>query len=141
MVVLKDVEKLRHKYFGRAAPVESLARPSVELSGDGIEFGLCEDGQVGALWEALTKQAVGIFVDEVLPRAMGVGEIDADVGQFGQVRMLSHLALLVVGDGQESLCDDALEHFGEHDDSSVGAGVLHLRQGDEQRDSLDTTVC
>ena len=49
MMMRKEVERLWHKQFGRALPVEALAWSSVELPGNGIKLGLCKHGEVGAL--------------------------------------------------------------------------------------------
>ena len=70
-MMLKEVEGLWHKQFGRALPAEALARPGVELPGDGIKFGLSEPGEIGALGEILPEQAVGVFVDAPLQGLWG----------------------------------------------------------------------
>ena len=42
--MLKEVEGLWHKQFGRTPEVEALARSRIELPGNGIEVGLRESG-------------------------------------------------------------------------------------------------
>jgi hypothetical protein len=46
-----------------------LSRTAVELSGDGIQRGLVELAEVGALGEVLAEEAVGVFV---VPRCQGL---------------------------------------------------------------------
>ena len=37
--------------------------------------------QVGALWEVLSQQAIGVLVRPALPRALRIAKIDVDVGR------------------------------------------------------------
>jgi len=39
--------------------------------------------EVFSLGQVVSQEAVGIFVDAALPRAMRVGEVDLDAGLFG----------------------------------------------------------
>jgi hypothetical protein len=89
MMMLKKVEGPRHDQFGRALPSEALARPGVELPGDGIELFLAEPGQIGARGHVLGEQSIGVLVDTALPRAMRIGEVNFDAGDCGQPLMLS----------------------------------------------------
>jgi hypothetical protein len=95
MMMLKEVEGLRHKEFGRTLPAEALARPGVELPGDGIEFGLSESREVGAFGKILPEQAVGVLVDAPLPRAVRISEVDIDSGHRGEAFVLRHLTSLI----------------------------------------------
>lgn len=99
-MMLKEVERLGHKQFNRAFSVEALVWPHVELPGNSIEFSLSESGEISALGEILPEQAVGIFVDAPLPRAMDVGEVDMDAGYFDKSFILRHLVPLIIGQGQ-----------------------------------------
>jgi hypothetical protein len=61
--------------FGWFQPAEGLSRSSVELGGDGVEVGLGERGEAGALGEVLAQQTVDasmssngpVLCDVVLP--------------------------------------------------------------------------
>ena len=72
--MFEEVERLWHEHFNGASKVEALSWPSVELPGNGIEFGLRESGKVGALGEMLAEKAVGVFVDAALPWAVRIGK-------------------------------------------------------------------
>ncbi len=54
----------------------NLAWAMVELVGDGVEVGLVEHAEVGALGEVLPKQPVGVLVGAALPRAAWLAEVD-----------------------------------------------------------------
>lgn len=88
MIVTFEAKVIWHEEFGGALPAEAFARSGVELPGDGIELSLRETGQVGAFREILAQQAVGVLVDAALPRAVRIGEIDGDAGQFGKTFVL-----------------------------------------------------
>jgi hypothetical protein len=47
---------------------QGLSGALVELARDGAELGLAVQGQVGAMWQILAQQAVGVFVRAALPR-------------------------------------------------------------------------
>ena len=135
-MMLKEVERLWHKQFGRTLPLEALARSGVELPSDGIEFGLGESRQVGALGEILPEQAVGVLVDAALPRAVRIGEVDIDPGHFREPFVLRHLAPLIVSQGESTLRIDAVKDGSETGDSGVSGCVVHFCQGHEQRGSF-----
>ena len=84
MKVSFEAEIVWHEEFGGALPAEAFGRPGVELPSDGIKLSLREAGQVSAFREILAQQAVGVLVDAALPRAVRIGEIDGDAGQFGR---------------------------------------------------------
>ena len=105
-----EVERLGHEQIGRASPVERLARPGIELPGDSVEFVLREGGLIGALREVLPKQAIGVLVDAVLPRTVGISEIDAYLGPFRQAFVLSHFPAWIVSNGKAPLRVDAVKH-------------------------------
>jgi len=102
-----------------------------------VELLLAERREVGAFGQVLAQQAVGVLVDAALPRAVRVGEVDLYAGDFGQLLMLCHFPPLVVGYREAPLRVDALEDRAKATDRGLGAGVVHLRQGYEQRGSLD----
>ena len=109
MMMLKEVEGLRHEEFGRASEVEALARSCIELPGNGIEFGLSESGKVCALGEILPEQAVGVLVDAALPGAVRIGEVDIAAGHLGEPFVLRHLVSLIVSQGESALRVDTVE--------------------------------
>ena len=135
--MLKEVEGVWHEHFGGAFPTEGFARAGVELPGNGIEFGLRESREVGALGERLTEQSVGVLVDTALPRAVGIGEADGDASDFGKPLVLRHLAPLIVSQGKASLRVNTVEDSAKAHDGRVGTRVVHLGQGHEQRGSFN----
>ena len=137
MMMLKEVEGLGHKQFGRTLPVEALVRASVELPGDGIEIGLGESRQVGALGEILPQQSVGVLVDTPLPRAVRIGEVDIDPGHFRDPFVLSHLASLIVSQGTSALSVDAVKDGPETGNCGISGRVVHFCQSQKQRGSFD----
>jgi hypothetical protein len=60
-----------------------LSRATIQLGRDGIEFGLIELAQVGALGEVLAEQPVGVLVGAALPGAPRVTELDLHAGVDG----------------------------------------------------------
>jgi hypothetical protein len=70
--------------FSWGVPVEGLAGAAVELGRDLIKFDLIELGQIGASWEVLAQQPVGVFVAAALPGRVRVAEVDRDAGVFGE---------------------------------------------------------
>ncbi len=52
-------------------PVQRGPRAGVEAVGDGIEFLLGVDGQVGAFGQVLAQQAVGVLAGPALPGLWG----------------------------------------------------------------------
>ena len=135
--MLKEVEDVWHEHFGGAFPTEGFARAGVELPGNGIEFGLRESREVGALGERLTEQSVGVLVDTALPRAVGIGEVDGDASDLGKPFVLCRLIPLIIGQGKASLRVNAVEDSTKAHDGRVGTRVVHLGQGHEQRGSFN----
>lgn len=136
-MMLKEVEGLRHKEFGRTLPIETLSWPGVELPSDGIKIGLTEAGKVGALGQILTEQSVGVLVDAALPRAVRISEVDLDAGDLGKPLVLRHFASLIASHGKPALRIDAHEDGAEAGHDRLGGRVVHLSQCHEQRGSFD----
>jgi hypothetical protein len=63
--------------LGRGSPAQGLAGAGIEGGGDSGEVVGAVPAQVGALWEVLAEQAVGVFVGAVLPWAVRVVELAA----------------------------------------------------------------
>jgi hypothetical protein len=131
MIVTFEAEVVWHEEFGGALPAEAFARPRVELPSDGIEWSRREAGQVGAFREIRAQQAVGVLVDAALPRAVRIGEIDGDAGQFGKAFVLGHFATWIVGPGKAALSLDPVENRAESGDSGFGGGIFPLGLGHE----------
>ena len=74
-----------------------MSRPTVELGGDGVQGGLVEPAQVGALGQVLAEQAVGVLVGATLPRAARIAEEDLDAGVDGELEVFGHLSAVVPG--------------------------------------------
>ena len=83
--------------FGGGLPVEGLAGSTVQGGGDGGEIVDGVSAEVGALWEVLAQQAVGVLVGAALPGAVRIAEVDVDVGVDAELSVLGHLGALVPG--------------------------------------------
>src|SRR3546814_13530557 len=68
-----------------------LARSRIDGVGDGFEFIRAMRTEVGAFWEVLPQQAVGIFICAALPGALRIAEVDLQSSIDVQPGMLSHL--------------------------------------------------
>ena len=88
--------------------VQDDAGSAVEAVLDGLDLGVGDGGEAGALGEVVADQAVGVLVGGALPGAVGVGEVDRDVGDGGEGGVLGHLASLVSGDRGSHLSPDSL---------------------------------
>ncbi len=140
MMMLKEVKSVWHKQFGRAPEVEALARPGIELPGNGVEFGLREARKIGALGEILAEQAVSILVDAALPGAVRIGEIDRDARDLGKLLVLRHFAPLIVSHRQALLRINAIEDGAKGGHRCVSGGIFHLGQRHEERGPFDQSA-
>ncbi len=78
-VELDEVEvSWREEEFCRCFPSEGFSWSGVDLHGDLVELCLGVKAEVFSFWEVLAEQAVGVFVDAALPRAVGMSEVDLD---------------------------------------------------------------
>jgi hypothetical protein len=75
------------------------SRHRVDAVTDGIEVGLAVDGEVRALADVATDQAVEGLVRGPLPRVVRLGEEDLDPRLYRQLCMTRHLSSLVPGEG------------------------------------------
>lgn len=125
------------KRLNRAAPVQRLARAVVQQVSDRIERLLVMHRQVRALGQELAQQPVGVLAAALLPRAVRVAEIHADVGVARQLLMLAHLAPLVVGERLAKWLRDLVELGGEGRQRRLGRCIGHARQQYQARGALD----
>ena len=102
---------------GWGLPVEGLSGPAVECCGDRVEVASGVSGEVCAFGEVLAQQAVGVLVGAALPGAVGVTEVDVEVGIDSQLGVLGHLRALVPG-------QRAAQLLGQRGDRR-GDGVAH----------------
>ena len=93
---MSEIEHLCEDLKRRAERM-GCARSAVEAVGDGIEFVLAVQRQVGALGQVLAQQPIGVLAGAALPRAVGVAEVDLHARLRGQVCVARHLFALVVG--------------------------------------------
>ena len=77
--------------------VQSFSWSFVELAGDFVELGLGELRQVGAFRKVLAQQAIGIFVRSPLPGALGVTEVDVDIGFQGEPLVIGEFMASIPG--------------------------------------------
>ena len=54
-------------------------------------------GEVGAFWEVLAEESVGVLVGASLPGAVRVAEVDLEAGVDAELSVLGHLGALVPG--------------------------------------------
>ena len=122
--------------------VQDDAGSAVEAVLDGLDLGVGDIGEAGAFGEVLADQAVGVLVGGALPGAVGVGEVDRDVGGGGEVGVPGHLASLVPGDrgpyGSGQVSDHGLQGGGDGLGVVAGAQAVYeheaagaLHQGDQ----------
>jgi hypothetical protein len=81
----------------RGLPAEGLTWAAVERVRDCSDLVGGPARQVGAFWEILTKQAVGVLVRASLPRALRVGEVDRDSGLDLERGVLGELFAAIPG--------------------------------------------
>lgn len=108
MMMLKQVETLRHEQFGGLLLAEALARPGIKSPSNGIRFRLGKIQGVCSLGEVLPEQCVDVLVDAALPTAMRMGEIDADASNIKSACALRHRMPLNVGHGDTVVRINAL---------------------------------
>jgi hypothetical protein len=94
---------------------------------------LREEGEVRALRQILSQQAIGVFVLAALPRAMGMGEVNLDAGIFSQFRMLCHFTTLIVSERAAQLQIEALQ-------DRTKPCCRCLRIGSPARSAMDKTI-
>src|SRR5204862_709768 len=66
--------------LGGCLPSECLSRATVERRGDSRELVGAVAGEVGASWEVLAQQPVGVLVRAALPRTSWIAEVDLKTG-------------------------------------------------------------
>lgn len=66
-----------------------------------LDKGAGEEAEVGAFWEVLPDELVGVLDGALLPGGIGVGEIDGGVESPGDGLMVGELNAVVGGDGQD----------------------------------------
>ena len=71
------------QYFGGGLSVQDFSWAAVEPAPDGLDLGVGDVGEAGALGEVLADQAVGVLVGGTPPGAVRIGEADLDVGGGG----------------------------------------------------------
>ena len=77
--------------------MQCLSRSLVEFACDGIEVLLTVDREVGAFREVLAQKAVGVFVGAALPRAVGIAEVDVEIGGQRQAFVIGKLLAAILG--------------------------------------------
>ena len=97
----------------RGKPVVRRARSGVHAVGDGVEFVLRVDRQIGALGQVLAQQPVGVLAGAALPGAVRVAEVHPHAGVGAQVRVARHLLALVVRQALAHGCGDRNQLGGE----------------------------
>ena len=120
--------QLRIDFQGRGK-VETFSRARIQAMGDGIQLTLRIGGQVRALGQVLTQQAIGILVGATLPRGMRIGKEDLDRESLGQLLVLGHLFAPIVGQRFPQRGGHLSELLGE---ASVGTGGIRAVHSGQQ---------
>ena len=113
------------------------ARPRIETIGNGVEFVLGVDAQIGALGQILAQQPVGVLAGAALPGTERVAEIDLDTSLGGQIDVAAQLLALVVGQGVAHRCGDRIELDRKACQRRGSRGVSHLGQQHQPARALD----
>src|SRR5690606_37849977 len=90
--------QLRKNLQGRG-PIETFSGSSIQPMGDGIQFALSIARQVGAFWQILAKQPIGVLGCPPLPRAVGIGKKYLDGESLCQALVFGHLFSPIIGQG------------------------------------------
>ena len=120
--------QLRIDFQGRGK-VETFSWARIQSMGDGIQLTLRIGGQVRALGQVLTQQAIGILVGAPLPRGMRIGKADLDRESLGQLLVLGHLFAPIVGQRVPQRGGHLSELLGE---ASVGTGGIRAVHSGQQ---------
>src|SRR3954468_22175532 len=109
--------------------------------------------EIGAFWEILAQQSVGVLVGATLPWAVRIAEIDLDASVDLQARVLSHLSSLIPSqrptqflrqsddrsrDGVAHRLGTMSRKCGSVLYASLAAMVRHARQVQQQSESRHT---
>ena len=89
--------------------MQCLSGSLVEFACDGIEMLLAVDGEVGAFREVLAQEPVGVFVGAALPRAVGIAEVDVEIGGQCQALVIGKLLAAVPGQRAAQLSGQMLD--------------------------------
>jgi hypothetical protein len=76
------------KSLCRGFKLQGLTWSFVELTSHFVQIGLRMHRQVGALWEVLSQQAIGVLVRAALPRTLRVAKIYLDFGRQRKATMI-----------------------------------------------------
>ena len=68
--------------------IQGLSGSVVEFAGDGIEMLLGVHGEVRAFREVLAQETVSVLIGAALPRAVGISEVDVEIGRQGQALVI-----------------------------------------------------
>ena len=109
-----------------------LTRSVVELPGDGVEVILGVPGQVRAFGQALTQQAMGVFVATPLPKTVRVRKEHGAPRHFRQSLMPTHLLALVIGQGFSHGLWYPIEYATEALQGRQGGRLLEPDQQDQR---------
>src|ERR1700691_5816253 len=104
---------------------ENLSGTRIELILDLLDFGIGYYREVGAFWEVLSDEAVGVFVETTFPGVIGLGEIAVCLQRSGDFDMRGELLAVVVGDGFDAVSQRA-QHAGAGLDDR-GGGLVGQR--------------
>src|SRR5215469_1180046 len=86
------------KCSGWRSKSQGLARSLVQEQRELVELRLAEHRDVCTLWHVLPQEPIGVFVRPALPGALGVAEIDLDVGRDGEALVVRHLVTPIPGE-------------------------------------------
>jgi hypothetical protein len=71
------------------------------------------DAEVGAFWEVLAQQSIGILVGASLPRALRIAKVNLKASVDFQARMLSHFCALIPSQRSSKLLRQSGDRAGD----------------------------
>ncbi len=115
------------KNFGRRLAVEDDARAVVEPPFGFGDLALGDGFKIDALGEVFTDKSIDILDRAALPGAVGIAEVNGDLGGQGKGGVLGHFPTVVVGEGLAQVGGQMLE--GADKGARDAGGVLGAAQG------------
>ena len=125
------------QYFLRRSPVHRLPSVPLHESGDIVECGLAEDGEVRAPGQKLAQKSVGVFVAAALPGRVRIGERDVPPQSASEFAMTGDLRAAVIGQALAQEGAQFAQLTAEALMSVLGRAAFHLAEYDKAGVALD----
>ena len=79
------------QYLRRSSPSKSFSGAPAERSSNRFEVICAIQAEIGALWEVVAQQTIGVLIRATLPWAVGITKVDRKIGSDRQFGMTGHL--------------------------------------------------